>query len=177
MRTKEGRGPPAFVSCRAKRGSAAWESERKWLGDKSKRWEWGIRRVTAETRRGWWWREARDDGEKEPGWGRSGKKRGEDKMLLSWRQNKSPGVHWEREGGAFLNKEVTNCWGDHACVAFACVSVGLHFSALWFATGDRIVTLASVISCSSNPGTQFSWLASPSHPRLPVPSLSAHPEM
>lgn len=27
----------------------------------------------------------------------------------------------------------------------------LHFSTLWFATGDRIVTLASVISCSSNP--------------------------
>ncbi len=30
-------------------------------------------------------------------------------------------------------------------------ALALHFSALWFATGDRIVTLASVISCSSNP--------------------------
>lgn len=94
-----------------------------------------------------WRREGAGDG--------GGEENREDKMLLSCRQTESPGVRWEwggKEGGLLKQGSNKLLRRSSICVRISLVCVpALHFSALRFATGDRIVTLASVISCSSNP--------------------------
>lgn len=117
----------------------------------------------------------KDGGEKELGMGeeRREEEKREDKILLSCRQTESPGVRWEwgrREGGVFLKQGSKllrrSCVRVRVSLVCVCVSA-LHFSILRFATGDRVVTLASVISCSSNPSRNPIFLT-----RLSPPSAS-----